>query len=351
MKSNKQLQSKLSILITFLFLIGALTLTGCGAAPQTQSEAPLSQIKTNVQLDWVHTIDAAQFYVAKAEGYYAEENLDVGILVSGYDAEGNFIDPIEQVTSGKADFGIVDAGFLLSARAEGTPVVAIATVYQRSPVAFVSLAEKNITSPQDLPGTTVQMTPIQQVIYEAMMTALGVDRSQIKEVERTDYSIMPLVNGEADVMDAWVTNEVADLKLQGYEINTILPSEYGIVMYPNVIFTTEALIANNPDLVERFLRATVRGMQAAIDDPNAAATLAVTYDEENLNLEHQTEAMQQSLPLRKPAGTRPGMMDGKVWKSTHQILLDQGILSEPVDVDTAYTLVFLEKVYAKTANK
>ena len=334
-------QSLTRTMIGTALIVTVLALAGCGPKP---TQAPPTAVR--VHLDWLHTVDAAQFYMAADKGYYEEENLDVTVLPSGYDADGNFIDPVEKVKTGQAEFGIIDAGYLLTAREQGLPLVAVAAIYQRSPVAFVSLDEKNIVRPQDLVDTTVQLTSYNEIVFEAMMISQGIDLSQVNVVERTDYTIAPLVDGEADVIDAWVTNEVADLVLQDHEVNMVLPSDYGVVMYPNIIFCTEDTLANNPDLVERFVRATVRGMKSAIDDPQKSAELAVSHDPEHLNLEQQVESMRQSLPLRNPAGSRPGMMYDKDWEATHQMLLDQGILSTSLDVNAAYTLVFLEKAYS-----
>jgi ABC-type nitrate/sulfonate/bicarbonate transport system substrate-binding protein len=83
-----------------------------------------------------------------------------------------------------------------------------------------------------------------------------------------------------------------------------------------------------------------------LDAPEEAAAVTVTYNAE-LDLESETESMTRSLPLLKPAESRPGMMKAENWEITHQILLDQGVLAEPLDISQAYTLDFLNKVYAE----
>jgi ABC-type nitrate/sulfonate/bicarbonate transport system substrate-binding protein len=300
----------------------------------------------NVQLDWTPNIDAAGFYVAEAKGYYAEQGLSVKLMAGGSDAQGNYIDMIETVLGGHADFGESSGIDLLQARARNAPLVAIATIYQRHPLSFSSLAEKRITKPQDLIGKTVQIAPNDRLLFQALLTSEGIDPAQIKTVERIDFTSAPLIKGEADVIDAWVTNENVILKQEGRAINTILPVEYGIEAYPNVIFTTEKMIAEHPDVVERFLRATLQGMQGAIDDPKSAALLAKQRDAA-LDLSQQTEAMFQAVPFLKPAGSRPGMMTDKTWGITERVMRDQGLLKQPLDIKAAYTLAFLDKVYPK----
>jgi NitT/TauT family transport system substrate-binding protein len=326
--------------IVLLVLAAVLALTACSQSTQTQ-EAELTPIR--VQLSWVHSIEFAGFYEAETS-YYAEEGLDVTFLPA-FDSEGTYYDAIEAVTSGSAEFGVLDAGALLAAREAGAKIVAIGTIYQRSPLAFTSLAEENITRPEDLVGKTVMFSFLTSgVSYQAMLSSAGVDAASVNAIDRTDYSIAPLLDGRADVIDGWVINEIVALEQEGHQINIILVSDYGVEMYPNVIFTTEDLIASNPDLVLRFLRATVRGMQDAVDNPEEAVRLTASYDP-TLDPDVQLVAMQRSLPLLKPAGSVPGAMTDDAWTYIMQTLTAQEILTEPLDVTQAYTLQFLNEIY------
>ena len=131
---------------------------------------------------------------------------------------------------------------------------------------------------------------------------------------------------------------------EGYDINIILVSDYGIELYPNVIFTTEDMIANHPDQVESFLRATVNGIQAAVSDPQQAAELTIAQSEA-LNLESESQSMAEALPLFKPAGSQPGMMTDAVWLFTSQMMIDQDLLPSTIAIQDAYTLQFLNAIY------
>jgi len=182
------------------------------------------------------------------------------------------------------------------------------------------------------------------ISYLALLASQSIDPSQVNQVPRTSFTNDQLTNGEVDVLDAFITNQPVQLELAGYSLNIILASDYGIEMYPNVIFTTEATIANKPDLVERLLQATVRGMQSAIDNPKEAAAQAVARNNKT-TLESELASMNRSLPLLKPVGSQPGMMQAKAWETAHQILLNQGILKEPLEVADVYNLTFMEKIY------
>jgi ABC-type nitrate/sulfonate/bicarbonate transport system substrate-binding protein len=324
------------VLIAALFL-SALVLGGC----QSQARQPIT-----VQLSWIHDVEFAGFYEAIDGGDYAKAGMDVTLSPGGYDADGNFIDPIEQVASGKAQFGMVSAGLLLQARDGGAPLVAVATIYQRSPIAFVSLAKKNIIRPQDLAGAKVAIDPSSSVVYHALLSSQGIDPESVNLEDRIDFTIAPITSGQVDVLDGWVTNEVVSLQQQDIAYNAILASDYGIEIYPDVIFTTEDMINNQPELVASFLKATIAGDQKAIEDPDGAAELVVKYDPTQ-ELDVVRLKMQASLPLLNPAGSRPGMMTDTAWQITKDILVEQGLLSADLDVSKAYTLDFVQQIYGQ----
>ncbi len=217
----------------------------------------------------------------------------------------------------------------------------------------MSLAENRITRPQDLVGATVaiDLQATTGFSFLAMLAAQGIALEDVNIVPRTGAGNDQLTSGEVDVLDAYINNQPISLEHSGYDINTILASDYGIDIYSNVIFTTEEMIANQPDVVEKFLRATVRGMQRAVNEPTQAAQYVLDTYLEDKSAESAAineNQMQAALPLMNPADSNPGMMRAEVWEFTHETLLDQGILSEPLDdLDAAYTLDFLNNIYSE----
>jgi ABC-type nitrate/sulfonate/bicarbonate transport system substrate-binding protein len=327
-----------------LFLAVALLLAAC--AQPTPEPTPVLET-VGVQLSWFHNVEFSGFYLAVSKGYYAEEGLAVEITPGGTDAEGNFINPVAEVVAGNAMFGVSDGGALLVERAAGSPAVAIGSIYQLSPVAFTSLADRGIERPQDLVGQTVAIDEFSTgPIFRALLASQGIDPADINVIQRTDFTTDLLTSGEVDVLDGWITNEVTLLEAGGTAVNFILPSDYGIDMYPDVIFTTEETIANRPELVQAFVRATLRGVQDALSEPAEAAALAVEYDP-TLDPAGQEASMERSLPLLSPPGSQPGVMRPEVWELTHEILLNEGILSAPLTLEDAYTTTFVDAVLAE----
>jgi NitT/TauT family transport system substrate-binding protein len=124
MKLTKSFQFKQAILVNLLFIVFVLLLPGCNSASSAATEtAPPTQV--NIQLSWIDTIEYSGFYMAEDKGYFAAENLAVTLNTYDFDKP---LDPIAQVAAGKVQFGTASAGAVLLARAEGKPVVAVATI-------------------------------------------------------------------------------------------------------------------------------------------------------------------------------------------------------------------------------
>ena len=123
----------------------------------------------------------------------------------------------------------------------------------------------------------------------------------------------------------------------------ILPSDYGVEIYSNVIFTTEQMIAENPDRVEALVRGVFEGYRHAIDNPAEVAKLSVARNP-NLTVENETASMIASIPLLNVPGSALGTMRPEAWAFTLQMLLDAGVLEATIDITQAYDLSFVEKI-------
>jgi ABC-type nitrate/sulfonate/bicarbonate transport system substrate-binding protein len=322
--------------------VAGLPLSGCStAAPAARTpEIPVTHV--DIALDWVHNRDFASVYIAQDNGFYVENHLDVGVIPF---TETSSLDLVAQ---GKAAFGISNAGTLLQARAQGMPLVAIATIFQRNPGAFASLAERQITRPEDLVGKRVLLymagtAPGALIALRAMLKTQGIDPDSVTVVPRVtdvDFTNAPLIEGKVDAMDVFMHNEPVKLARQGHPVNVILSADYGLEWYVGTIFTTEAMIRDHPEVVRAFTTATIRGLQAVIDDPKAAIAHVLKRDP-TLDPVIEEESLQRSLPLIHPAGRAPGAMTFEAWQITYQMFRDEGVLTQTLDITQAYTLTFL----------
>ena len=317
-------------------LASALWLMACTpAATPTRALTPVT-----MQLRWTHNAQFAGFYAADQKGYYAAE----GLAVTFVESSGND-DFIQQVLASKAQFGIANADGLVLARAENKPARAIATIYRRSPLVFLTLAESGITKPQDFVGKRIRAVPASTPILHTMLARVGIAPNQYIEVN-VAATLPPLYSGEVQVSAGFVTNEVLVAQAAGYNLNIIYPDDYGIHFYADTLFTTDDLIAKNPDLARRFLRATLKGWAYAIENSAQVGALVQKYNPKaDVTLENQK--MTASIPLVNTGEDFIGWMKPEIWVGMEKTMREQNVLTQPVDVNQVYTMQFLQEIYGK----
>jgi NitT/TauT family transport system substrate-binding protein len=312
--------------------LGLALLAACTLEPSP----PVDEV--TVQLKWVHQAQFAGLYVASEEGYYAQENIAVTLLEGG-----PYMDLVSRVAEGTADFGVDAPEQLLRGASQGQAVEAIAVVYRRNPLVFISMAGSGIQRPHDIPGRSIAIKGSDaEIQFQAMMNKLGLDLGQVEMVPY-EYENTTFYGGQADMAIGYATGSLIRIRQAGYEVDVIWPSDYGIHMYADTLFTTQRLIAENPDLVLRFLRATLRGWRVAIENPELAVEMIMRYARE-ADPAMQTKMMAASVPLIHTGENQIGWMQADIWQGMHDMLLAQDILEQPLDVDDLYTTDFLEQI-------
>ncbi|HEU4328410.1 MAG TPA: ABC transporter substrate-binding protein [Roseiflexaceae bacterium] len=323
-------------------LLAVLTLTACGA-PTASAPTPRPTTAVRLQLAWVHEYSSASFYAAEKNGRFRAQGLEAQLLEGGF-KDNRVIDGLDQVLAGEADFGVTSASRLLQMRAAGKPVVAIAALFQRSPLAVLSVEAAGIQRPQDLVGKRVAVAEDgAKIAYLALLAAQGLDPASITTVPREGFGIEPLTGGKVDALVAWRINEGVMLSETGQTPSIMMFSDYGVETYDLVLFTTEQEITQRPDVVQRVVVAVMQGTQDVLDNPEQAVQYALTYNSK-LDSAGQLRRLQASLPLINPAGSSPGQMQAEVWEATQKLLIDYKILQQPVDLKTAYTTRFLDAI-------
>lgn len=226
--------------------------------------------KIKLQLKWWHQFQFAGYYAADIKGFYKDNGLEVTLIPC--DASHP---PVAEVIKGNADFGITGSDILVN-YAKGMPVKVLGAIYQHSPYVIISTKEKNILTPADLIGKKVMGDQEQgwfQIKALAIKNKIPLD--SIKLLKHT-WNNNDLVNGYADAMTGYNSVEVYQLQQKGIAINTIVPQEYGIDFYGDVIFSLNKTVENNPALTEKFLKASFRGWEYAMKHPEEIANYILT---------------------------------------------------------------------------
>ena len=297
--------------------------------------------KVNLNLSWVHQAEFSGNYMAKEKNFYKEAGLDVNIIPFNFEHS-----VVDLVVKDDVSFGIIGSDQLILARNDGYPVKAIAAIYKTSPAVMYSLKEKNIIRPQDFIGKTVGLEKGSNAsyLYSAMMNNLNIDRSKIIEIE-TGHGVNEILSGKVDVSTGYIMNEPNLVEEAGGEVNIILMADYGVHLYGDVIFTTDYLIKNNPDLVSRFLKATLDGWQYAVENQEETAEVVFKYTSNNSTIEHQYYMLKDTVPFVVDGFSFLGWMERDHWERAHNLLLSQGLLSKIINTNDLYTVEFLANYY------
>ena len=323
---------KMKIFLPCILL--ALMMAACTPKVQKKSDA------VSVQLKWVHQAQFGGLYLAQEKGYYLDENLAVTLIEGGSD-----IDPIEAVLNGKAQIGISGPSEVFLAKDSGAAIKVIATIFQRNPAVFVAMGDSGITSPYDFVGKkiAVQGNEDYEIQLEAMLKKLGITLDQVDLVPHT-YETSDLTEGQVDVQGYYSTGGLLRLRNAGNQVNLIWPDDYGLHLNSDCIFTTDEFISNNPDLIERFLRATLKGWQYAIGNVDETVDATLKYAlEEDRGL--QAQMMEANIPLIHTGDVEIGWIDVGVWQNMQKILLDKGLLQSEVNLDEVLYPDFIQDIY------
>jgi NitT/TauT family transport system substrate-binding protein len=222
----------------------------------------------------------AYFFVALDKGYYKDAGLDVKII-----GGSGSVDAIRQVGAGNANFGFADAGSLMLSRAnDNIPVKLVAVVYAHPPQAIFCSADAGLKTPKDLEGQAIANPAGGSIpdLFPAYAKAAGLDASKVKWVIAASSALPGLLAsgrvpcvGQFTVGEPMLAAQAAPKKITRFAF-----SDSGLDFYSNGLIATDATIESSPDLVRRFVGATIKGMKTAFANPDEAGAIMHKYHPE-----------------------------------------------------------------------
>lgn len=292
--------------------------------------------KIPVRLSWMHQNQFAGFYAADQMGYYKEEEIEVSLHSAGYGL------PVEDLVINHQDaFGITTANNFLKKTGEGAKIKALAVIHQEDPTVFISRQEKNILSPNDIKEITLAGSDTGIDTLKIMLLKNDLDFSSINFIPKK-YDIKSLKDENVDLLTGVYFNELAKAQSENISINTLYAKDHGIEGYHNIIFATEELINKYPELVGKFVRASLKGWSYVISEPEKSANFVLEYDT-GLNPRHQEEMLKRSLEYITPdKDTIIGKMDKERWQTIYEDLREIGEIKTDINIDEIFTNEFIK---------
>ena len=326
----------LIVLVAFIFFA-----TGCGAEPENDSALSNSGDleEVTVVLDWTPNTNHTGLYVAEHEGYFAEESLDVEILLPGEAT------PEQLVASGQADFGISYQENVTYARTQDVPIVSIAAIIQHNTSGFASLKEAGIEKPKDFEGKVYGGwgSPIEEAVMDTIMRIDGADIDQVEYVNIGNTDFFTAVE-RGDIDFAWIYYGWTGIEaeLRDIALNMIYLNEYSDALdyYTPVIITSEKMIAEKEQTVRNFLKAVAKGYQFAIEKPDEAAEILSEAVPE-LDKDLVKKSQEWLAPRYQDDAPRWGEQKLEIWENFARWMEEHGLLEKTLDSEKAFTNEFL----------
>lgn len=308
---------------------------GCGGETKTEDTAALEDF--NIVLDWYPNAIHSFLYVAQEKGYFAEEGLN---LVINFPANTN--DGISMPAAGKADIGIYylqDA--IQTAVEEDVPIVSVGAVTQSSLNVVISLAESGIQGAEDLAGKKIGYsgTTLSEAQIASMLKNVGLTADDCEFVDVGFDLLTATTTGQVDAtIGNMVNHEVPQLEEEGFDINYFYPTDYGVPQsYELVFLAGQDEVDNNPEKIQKFLRACRKGFDFMKENPEEALQiLLANQNTENFPLSEtvETKSMKMLLPVMETENARFLSQDTSVWQKNADWMYENGILKEKTDVSS-----------------
>ncbi len=323
-----------------IFTLLVFTMAACGEDEPETSENSGDDELTPVSfvLDWTPNTNHTGIYVAKEQGYFEEQGLDVEIMLPG-EAGAN-----QLIASGNADFGISYQEGLTMARAEGLPLVSVAAVLQHNTAGYASPVDKGLTSPADFEGRIYggNGSDLEEAMMGTIMEQNGADINEVDFITIGDTDFFTAVERDVDFSLVYYGWTGIEAELRGVDLNMVYLADFSekLDYYTPILATNEEMVDEDPELVEAFVHAAAKGYEYAIDNPEDAASILIEA-EPDLDPELVKNSQEWLSPRYQDDAESWGIQEQDRWEDFSDWMVENELIEEPIDVDRAFTNEFL----------
>jgi ABC-type nitrate/sulfonate/bicarbonate transport system substrate-binding protein len=327
------LKSKISLFLSLIVML-SLIISGCSNNDSNNTQNNDAQGGENqnlkqviVALDWVPNTNHTGLYVAIENGYYKDSGLDV--IITQPPENGS----VPLVSTQKAQFGISFQDEMAPALAAEAPldVVAIASIIDHNLSGLVSLKKESIETPKDLEGKRYATwdTPLEKSIISEIIKADGGDPEKLTYVSNTATDAISALRTDIDVVWIFYAWDGISAEVKGVDTNYLDFRKLNPIFdyYTPVVITSQAYIDSNQDTVKKFLTATAKGYEFAIENPEEAAGILVKHAPET---DPEIAKASQIYLAAQYQAEKPvwGVIDKERWSAFYDWLYAQGIITQ-----------------------
>ena len=300
--------------IIVLFLL----ITSCWASSIEASQ------KLTLILDWFPNVDHLPIYVARHQGYFADEGLEIEII-----SPSETSDALKLAAAGKVDIAVSYEPQTIIAAARGLDVMVIGRLIEHPLTTLLFLKGSGIKVPRDLEGKKIGYTVpgLMDVLLEAFAKLNGI--RQYEAVNVGFAIVQSLAAGKVDaVMGPFKTYETVTMAQKGYDVAYFELEKWGIPDYDELIFvTSKQTLEKNQAAIMAFQGIIGRSIEYVKKHPEVALQ---KYLKEVPEADSKTETGAFKLTLPYYAASQDH--DVRRWQQFAEFALEYGLIEKKVDV-------------------
>ena len=298
--------------------------------------------KVRLGLAWTPQAEFGGFYQAQAEGLYNAAGLDVTIRPGGPQ-----INTPQLIIGGALDFAVLANAFeQLNMVQEGIPYVTVAAFSQRDPQIIISHQEMGFNTLADLKGHPILLASFaRQSFWPFLRSKFSFTDDQIRPYT---FSLQPFIQDKTLSQQGYLTVEPFALARQGIKTTTFLLSDYGYNPYANVLIVSKKMVAEKPDVVQRFVDASIKGWNDFLKGPRENALKLIIEGDPNYtrqDAENTVATMKEHGIVDSGDALQLGIgaMTDARWKAIFDTMVDAGIYKPNLEYSSGYTTQFVNK--------
>ncbi|MEM9002013.1 MAG: ABC transporter substrate-binding protein [Cyanobacteria bacterium P01_F01_bin.86] len=312
------------------------------AAPAEATPASGELVQVTYGTNWYAQAEHGGFYQAVATGIYEEHGLDVTIEMGGPQVNGT-----QLLMGGAIDFFMGYGSDALKAIAEGIPKITVASIFQKDPQIILAHPDQGIETLEDLQGKPIFISSAANVTYWPLLAA---KYGFTEDMKRTyNFNSGPFLADKNSAQQGYLSSEpLAIEKEGGFTPVVFLLADYGYEPYSTTIETRKELVDSDPDLVQRFVDASIKGWYSYLEgDPTPGNELIKAANPEMTDeqIAYGIEKMKEyGIVVSGDAEEQGiGAMTDTRWKSFFDTLVEAGVASADTDYTQAFSLDFVNK--------
>lgn len=334
-------------------LVGTSILAACAGnqepASESSPDATEATTSANGELqkvsfgtNWYAQAEHGGFYQAIATGIYEKYGLDVTIQMGGPQVNGT-----QLLMGNSVDFFMGYGADALQAVQEGIPKVTVASIFQKDPQILIAHPGQGIESLEDLQGKPIYISSAANVTYWPLLAAKYGFTEDMKRPY--NFNPGPFLADKNSAQQGYLSSEpLAIQKEGGFEPVVLLLADYGYDPYSTTIETRQEIVDRDPDLVQRFADASIKGWYSYLNGDPAPGNELIKQDNPEMTDEQITYGIEKmkeyGIVVSGDAVDQGiGAMTAERWKSFYDTLVEAKVLDADIDYTQAFTLDFVNK--------